>query len=127
MGLLYQYFGFAVAIICDSKPKTLWSKSQHLPENVLQLCNSRSEKAGQHSKAWLKQVKVKLKALSEMPNKKHDYETVQKKICAIPAMSLSSKATQEIRLLGAGGSVEQQTKDTSSQKLRDGRFGAIKK
>ena len=53
-----------------------------------------------------------------MPNKKHDYETVQKKICAIPAMSLSSKATQEIRLLGAGGSVEQQTKiqhhDTSA-------------
>lgn len=62
-----------------------------------------------------------------MPNKKHDYETVQKKICAIPAMSLSSKATQEIRLLGTGGSVEQQTKDTSSQKLRDGRFEAIKK
>lgn len=30
-----------------------------------------------------------------MPNKKQDYETVQKKICAIPAMPLSSKAIQE--------------------------------
>lgn len=62
-----------------------------------------------------------------MPNKKHDYETVQKKVCPIPAMSLSSKATQEIRLLGAGGSAEKQTKDATAQKLRDGRFEALKK
>lgn len=53
-----------------------------------------------------------------MPNKKHDYETVQKKVCPIPAMSLSSKATQEIRLLGAGGSAEKQTKDATAQYKR---------
>ncbi|WP_146191007.1 hypothetical protein [Sphingobacterium athyrii] len=63
----------------------------------------------------MKQVKVQLKALSEMPNKKQDYETVQKKTCAIPAMSLSSKAIPEIRLLGAGGSAEKQTGDTTAR------------
>jgi len=30
-----------------------------------------------------------VKALSEMPNKKQSYETAQKKICPIPAMSVS--------------------------------------
>lgn len=110
-----EFFGFAIPIIWVCNRKTSYPKPQHLPGIVLQLCNSRLDKASQHPKAWLKQVKVQLKALSEMPNKKHDYETVQKKICAIPAMSLSNKATQEIRLLGAGGSVEKQTKDNNSK------------
>ena len=45
------------------------------------------------------------------PNKKQGYETAQKKVCPIPAMLLSSKATQEIRLLGAGGSAENKKKE----------------